>query len=707
MSLVIYLGVHAFHAAPEEALKLQHAAVVPISQVRDIHPRQTSYSVLKNLTPGSAGRLQQWLSQGDVDHCTLAYPLPMPYVAALMAKGVSPEAAVRQWHGQAEQLMALFKKNRGRISLMAYPQAQQSEVPGGRVVSTPVPLPHIAAIYQLAAQHLIQQSPALGKTQTYLLACTQNAGEAKPAPVPNIAEAIQQHRQLKSESQDAHRRLEQYQNSHRALEGEYQVAEQQLQRLQEELDNRARQLQQHSSQQMQLDEERAQREAEQATKLQAIQEQQQSLNDENLLMLEQLHGVQEELEQHIVKEQARQAELQQAQQHASELEKALHKQQTEHQATRSKYQQAEKQTAQRESEQANKLQLMQEQQQSLNDEYLLMLEQLHGVQEELEQHHLKERTRQAQLQQAEQRGSELENLLQKRVAELQQAEQRVSELEKSLRKRANELQQTKKRASEHEKASQKRQADLQHAEQRGNELEQTLQKRANELQQTKKRAAEHEKSLRKKQAEHQATRLRYQQVEKQAAQREAEQGLKLQEMHDQQQSLNKEKGLMLEQLHRVREELKRFTFDSLTLNRELSRYRHEKQSLAQELASYQAIAEWLRACAAKSVDEATKSNSGAIKRLARHKQLLETSQLFDAQWYQAQYPDVASNSMDAAEHYLKYGAQERRNPSPHFDTRHYITSYPDVVAAGFNPLVHFIEFGEAEKRQPKPAMELS
>lgn len=665
MSLVIYLGVHAFHAAPEEALKLQHAAVVPISQVRDVHPRQTSYSVLKNLTPGSAGRLQQWLSQGDVNHCTLAYPLPMPYVAALMAKGVSPEAAVHQWHGQAEQLMALFKKNRGRISLMAYPQAQQSEVPGGRVVSTPVPLPHISAIYQLAAQHLIQQSPALEKTQTYLLACTQNAGEAKPAPVPNIAEAIQQHRQLKSESQDAHQRLEQYQNSQRALEGEYQVAEQQLQRLQEELDNRARQLQQHSSQQMQLDEERAQREAEQATKLQAIQEQQQSLSDENLLMLEQLHGVQEELEQHIVKEQARQAELQLAQQHASELEKTLHKQQAEHQATRAKYQQAEKQTAQREAEQANKLQLMHDQQQSLNDEYLLMLEQLHGVQEELEQHHLKERTRQAQL---------------------QQAEQRVGELEKSVQKRQSELQQAKKR---------------------GSELEQTLQKRTNELQQTKKRAAEHEKSLRKKQAEHQATRLRYQQVEKQAAQREAEQGLKLQELHDQQQSLSKEKGLMLEQLHRVREELKRFTFDSLTLNRELSRYRNEKQSLARELASYQAIAEWLRACAAKLVDEATKSNSGAIKRLARHKQLLETSQLFDAQWYQEQYPDVASNSMDAAEHYLKYGAQERRNPSPHFDTRHYITSYPDVVAAGFNPLVHFIEFGEAEKRQPKPAMELS
>lgn len=571
MSLVIYLGVHAFHAAPEEALQQQHAAVVPISQMRDIRPHQTTYSVLKNMTQATAGRLQQWLGQGDVEHCTLAYPLPMPYIAALMAKGVSPETAVHQWHGQAERLITLFKQNRQRISLMAYPQAEQSEKPGDDVVNTPVPLPHIAPIYQLAAQHLIQQSPALEKTQAYLLACTQNAGETKPAPVPNITEAIEQHRRLRSENHAALKRLEANEDRHRALEGKSQAAEQQLKRLQEDLDQQAVQLQQRSTQQMQVEEERG--------RLQAS-----------------LRGVQADLEQALLRN--------------SELESALQK-----------YQQAEEESTQREAEQAAKLQDMQQQQQSLSDENALMLEQLHGVQEELEQYVLKEQARQAELQQAEQNASGLE------------------------------------------------------------------------------------KALKKLQTEHQATLTKQQQAEKQVARRENEQTAKLQDMQHQQQSLSEENALMLEQLHGVQEELEQFMLNGQALEHDLSRYRHEKQELTQELAAHQTIEEWLRSCAAKAVKEATRSNRVSQKRLARHKQLLESSRFFDAEWYQAQYPDVANGPLDAAEHYLKHGVLEGRNPSLLFDSLHYIASYPDVAAAGLNPLVHFIELGQAENRKPLPGQE--
>ncbi|MDF9436056.1 hypothetical protein M1C61_16325, partial [Chromohalobacter israelensis] len=621
MSLVIYLGVHAFHAAPEEALQRQHAAVVPISQVRDIRPHQTTYSALKNMTQAMVGRLQYWLDQGDVEHCTLAYPLPMPYIAALMAKGVSPETAVHQWQGQAERLITLFKQNRQRISLMAYPQAEQSETPGGSVVNTPVPVPHIASIYQLAAQHLIQQSPALEKTQAYLLACTQNAGETKPAPVPNITEAVEQHRRLRSENHEAFQRLEANEERHRALEDESQAAEQQLKRLQADFDQQAVQLQQRSTQQMQVEEERAQLEAAQAAKLQDMQQQQQSLNDENTLLLEQLHGVQEELEQYVLKEKTRQAELQQAEQRVSELEKTLQKQQAEHKAALGKHQQAEEESTRRETEQAVKLQDMQQQQQSLNDENALLLEQLHGVQEELEQYLLKEQTRQA---------------------ELKQAEQRISKLEETLQKR---------------------------------------------------------------QAEHQTALDKHQQAEEESTRRETEQAAKLQDMQQQQQSLNDENALLLEQLHGVQEELEQFMLNGQALEHDLSRYRHEKQALTQELVAHQTIEEWLRSCAAKAVKEATRSNRVSQKRLARHKQLLESSRFFDAEWYQVQYPDVANGSMDAAEHYLKHGVLEGRNPSPLFDALHYIASYPDVAAAGLNPLVHFIELGQAENRKPLPGQE--
>jgi GT2 family glycosyltransferase len=76
------------------------------------------------------------------------------------------------------------------------------------------------------------------------------------------------------------------------------------------------------------------------------------------------------------------------------------------------------------------------------------------------------------------------------------------------------------------------------------------------------------------------------------------------------------------------------------------------------------------------------------------------SGLFDADWYVASNADIRDGNMDAALHYLLYGAAEGRNPSAGFDTIWYLNAYPDVVESGMNPLSHYLLHGKAEGRRP-------
>ena len=68
--------------------------------------------------------------------------------------------------------------------------------------------------------------------------------------------------------------------------------------------------------------------------------------------------------------------------------------------------------------------------------------------------------------------------------------------------------------------------------------------------------------------------------------------------------------------------------------------------------------------------------------------LVRQSGLFDQQWYEEQYPDVKSSRMDAALHYVKFGAAEGRNPSSKFDTQYYLSHHRDAVLKNENPLLH-------------------
>ena len=80
--------------------------------------------------------------------------------------------------------------------------------------------------------------------------------------------------------------------------------------------------------------------------------------------------------------------------------------------------------------------------------------------------------------------------------------------------------------------------------------------------------------------------------------------------------------------------------------------------------------------------------------------LVQSSGLFDREWYVSAYPDVARARIDPLNHYMNTGWREGRDPGPDFATSSYLKANPDVAAAGANPLLHFLEFGQSEGRGP-------
>lgn len=82
--------------------------------------------------------------------------------------------------------------------------------------------------------------------------------------------------------------------------------------------------------------------------------------------------------------------------------------------------------------------------------------------------------------------------------------------------------------------------------------------------------------------------------------------------------------------------------------------------------------------------------------------LLEASGWFDRAWYTARYPDIQTRGIDPAEHYLRFGAVEGRDPGPKFSTNAYLKAYPDIRESNMNPLVHFLRHGQAAGRSAFP-----
>ncbi len=87
--------------------------------------------------------------------------------------------------------------------------------------------------------------------------------------------------------------------------------------------------------------------------------------------------------------------------------------------------------------------------------------------------------------------------------------------------------------------------------------------------------------------------------------------------------------------------------------------------------------------------------------LAARRILIETSGMFDANWYLLKNPDVGVTGVDALDHFNLYGSLELRNPGPYFDCHDYLNINTDIAAARVEPFLHYLLYGRIEGRQYK------
>lgn len=73
----------------------------------------------------------------------------------------------------------------------------------------------------------------------------------------------------------------------------------------------------------------------------------------------------------------------------------------------------------------------------------------------------------------------------------------------------------------------------------------------------------------------------------------------------------------------------------------------------------------------------------------------------DAAFYHGLNTDIGPE-VDAANHYVRHGWREGRDPAPWFSTRLYLEMNPDVAESGHNPFVHYLAMGRAEGRSIRP-----
>ena len=89
-----------------------------------------------------------------------------------------------------------------------------------------------------------------------------------------------------------------------------------------------------------------------------------------------------------------------------------------------------------------------------------------------------------------------------------------------------------------------------------------------------------------------------------------------------------------------------------------------------------------------------------LEQAKHYRDLVNKSGYFDAGWYAVHYADYSRTNLDALDHFLIFGARQRKSPGARFDTEWYLDANRDVADNGINPLVHYLWNGLTEGRRP-------
>lgn len=96
------------------------------------------------------------------------------------------------------------------------------------------------------------------------------------------------------------------------------------------------------------------------------------------------------------------------------------------------------------------------------------------------------------------------------------------------------------------------------------------------------------------------------------------------------------------------------------------------------------------------VENVSEENNLSEDTQAEDIKILQSSILFDADWYCKNYG--FGKYFNAAKHYLNIGWRENKNPSQFFSTQDYLKKNPDIDNGLINPLMHFEKHGFYEGR---------
>jgi Glycosyl transferase family 2 len=81
---------------------------------------------------------------------------------------------------------------------------------------------------------------------------------------------------------------------------------------------------------------------------------------------------------------------------------------------------------------------------------------------------------------------------------------------------------------------------------------------------------------------------------------------------------------------------------------------------------------------------------------AEDRALVQSSGLFDAQWYLRSYPDVGISEYEPLTHFLTYGTLLLRDPGPEFSSRFYSHLHGKAALSGGNALLHRLKNPKAK-----------
>ena len=310
---------------------------------------------------------------------------------------------------------------------------------------------------------------------------------------------------------------------------------------------------------------------------------------------------------------------------------------------------------------------------------------------------------------AEQRNAELEQSNNDLSQELLQKEQRFNQLTIQSEQRLADLEQSKAQLGQQlvhkeqqsiEQAKHAEQLKLQLVNAKNDNIDLQRQKTA-DLHQL---AQLHDAARKELQNQLQQREAELEQLQKQLQQTQQRSGKELSQLQNSYQQTTDELSQLKQNYQKLNAELKTLKRSSKAQNlaqqKEVSTLMAqiiELKKARQELDFIKTTTSWKLTKPVRFLSQSRRTKAEKAK-LERDCALLEQHDLFDAQWYYQQYPDVAASGMSAAEHYICFGAQEGRNPGPVFDTQWYYRNYLDVALNGANPLVHYIKFGHNEGR---------